>query len=68
MLKLRGDELPGRLCRVIAADAGLRIAFQLSQSRRDGLTVCLSYAIVAAKRSLLAVPTSPIRSITPNAP
>ena len=52
MLELRSDELPRCLCRVIAADAGLRIALQLVQPTLTAsrFTVRLTHAVIAADK------------------
>jgi hypothetical protein len=39
VLKLRGDKFPSSLGRMIAADAGLRIVFQLVEGNADALSV-----------------------------
>ena len=51
VLELRGDELARRLCRIIAADAGLGVAIQLCQRGGYGSPVRVSYALVATNES-----------------
>src|SRR5580693_3768302 len=50
MLELRGDKLPGRFGGMVAANAGLRVLFQLVQSDVDGLAVRLPHPVVAADK------------------
>ncbi len=48
MLELRGDELPGGLGGMVAADAGLRVPLQLVQGDVDGFAVRLPHPVIAA--------------------
>jgi hypothetical protein len=51
LLKLRGDELAGRLCRIVATDASLGVAFQRRQLSSDGLAVRFADPVIATNKS-----------------
>ena len=48
VLKLGGDKFAGGLGRMIAADAGLRVAFELVEGNADALAMRFTDALIAA--------------------
>src|ERR1700678_426218 len=50
VLKLGGDKFPCGLCRMIAADAGLRIVFQLVEGNADALSVRYADTVIPADK------------------
>ena len=48
MLELGGDKLASGFGRMIAADAGLRVVFELVEGNADAFPVCLAYTLIAA--------------------
>jgi hypothetical protein len=45
-----GQKLPSGFRCMIPADTGLRVAFQLVESERDSLTMCLTHLLITAHK------------------